>query len=191
MAVTVLQRRSVDIACAGTMNVVMHAIYHVGEDGVAEGTLSTNASSIEATLTASRALLGIVARSVSSALTVVTLPQFRVLVVLTSAGPMRIGALAERMGALQSTFSRTVERMVAGGWLERTASPGSRREVLIHVTPHGRALVDKVTESRRVELGRVLTHLSLKEQESVTAALELLARAAGETPAEDLLILGL
>lgn len=156
-----------------------------------EGKLSANTESVEATLTASRALLGVVARSVAEALTIVTLPQFRVLVVLTGSGPVRIGVLAERMGAVQSTFSRTVERMVVGGWLERTASPGSRREVLIHITPQGRALVDEVSERRRLELGRIISRLSRHEQDAVTAALALLAGAAGEPPAEDLLILGL
>ncbi|WP_158507182.1 MarR family winged helix-turn-helix transcriptional regulator [Subtercola sp. Z020] len=155
------------------------------------GALPTSAMSVEATLTASRALLGVVARSVAGALAVVTLPQFRVLVVLTGSGPLRIGALAEKMAAQQSTFSRTVERMVAGGWLERSPRPGSRREVLIDITPQGRALVDEVTARRRAELGRILSHLTTEEQAAVTAALALLAQAAGETPAEDLLILGL
>lgn len=45
------------------------------------------------TLAASRALLGVVARSVMEALEDVTLPQFRVLVVLTAHGRLPIGAV--------------------------------------------------------------------------------------------------
>ena len=70
-------------------------------------------------LTASRALLGVVAQSVSPALEFVTLPHFRVLVILTSAGPLRMGSLAERMGANSSTFSRST-RPDGGGWMGRT-----------------------------------------------------------------------
>jgi DNA-binding MarR family transcriptional regulator len=76
-------------------------------------------SAADATLLASRALLAVVARSLASALEVVTLPQFRVLVVLSTTGPMRMGALADRMQANQSTFTRTMDRIVAGGWALR------------------------------------------------------------------------
>jgi DNA-binding MarR family transcriptional regulator len=145
----------------------------------------------DATLLVSRALLGVVARSVSSALEFVTLPQFRVLVVLSSTGPIRMGALAERVRANQSTFSRSMDKIVAGGWAERSASPDNRREVLISLTAAGRALVDEVTERRHNEISTILERLSLSEQDSVRAALELFAIAAGEYPVEELLVLGI
>jgi DNA-binding MarR family transcriptional regulator len=152
---------------------------------------SETASAAEATLIASRALLGVVARSVSSALEVVTLPQFRVLVVLTTTGPIRLGALAEQLHANQSTFSRSVDRMVAGGWIERNPSPDSRREVVIELSPAGRDLVADVTARRREELATILNRLTARERESVAAALELLGRAAGESSTEELLVLGI
>ena len=73
----------------------------------------------DATVTASRALLGIIARSMLPALEDVSLPQFRVLVLLSSAGALRMGALAERLGVTVSTFSRTADRLVTGGWATR------------------------------------------------------------------------
>ena len=94
---------------------------------------------VEATLTASRALLGVVARSVGGALEVVSLPQFRVLVLVASEGPLRIGTLAQRMGAVPSTFSRTIDRMADGGWVVRQESPQSRREILVDLTDDDRA----------------------------------------------------
>ncbi|HEX3678526.1 MAG TPA: MarR family transcriptional regulator [Galbitalea sp.] len=148
-------------------------------------------SAADATLLASRALLGVVARSVSSALEVVTLPQFRVLVVLSSSGPMRMGALAEHVHANQSTFSRSMDRIVAGGWAQRSTSPDSRREVLITLTDTGRALVDEVTEHRHREISTILERLTRSEQESVRAALELFAIAADEYSVEELLVLGI
>jgi len=147
--------------------------------------------SADATLTASRALLGVVARSVAAALEVVTLPQFRVLVVLVGSGPMRIGALAERMRAVPSTFSRTIDRMVAGGWVERSASPDSRREVMIDVSGHGRQLVTHVTDLRRREIDTILASMSQDDRQSVTQALSKFSAAAGEPAVEDLLTLGL
>jgi DNA-binding MarR family transcriptional regulator len=145
----------------------------------------------DATLLVSRALLGVVARSVSSALEFVTLPQFRVLVVLSGAGPMRMGALADRLHANQSTFSRSMDKIVAGGWVERSTSPDSRREILISLTSTGRALVDEVTERRHAEISTILDRLAPSEQDAVRAALELFAIAAGEYSVEELLVLGI
>jgi DNA-binding MarR family transcriptional regulator len=146
---------------------------------------------VEAALVASRALLGVVARSLAEALDVVTLPQFRVLVVLRTAGAMRTGALAEQMNINPSTFSRFVDRMVDGGWIERRSRPGSRREILLDLTPHGAQIVDHVSTRRREELGRILEGIPPRDREAVQRGLETLAIAAGEPSAADLLTLGL
>jgi len=145
----------------------------------------------DATLAASRALLGVVARSVVATLDVVSLPQFRVLVVLSSAGPTRMGAVAERMGVIPSTFSRFIDRMVAGGWVERSASPDSRREVLLELTESGRRLVDDVTERRRSDIFAILSTMTPDQRAALQHALQAFADAAGEPQAADLLTLGL
>lgn len=146
---------------------------------------------VEATLTTSRALLGVVARSVADVLHEVTLPQFRVLVVLSSVGTLRIGALAERMNANHSTFSRTIDRMATHGLVDRATSADSRREVLVQVTEKGRALVDQVTASRRAEIAGILSRLTPAEQATVREGQQLFADAAGEPRGLDLLVLGL
>ncbi|NEN04692.1 MarR family transcriptional regulator [Diaminobutyricibacter tongyongensis] len=145
----------------------------------------------EATLRASRALLGIVARSVADALDVVTLPQFRVLVVLAGAGPLRMGVLAARVGAVPSTFSRTIDRMADSGWVQRKESPESRREILIDLTALGAQLVADVTERRRRQMAAILSSLNGDQQRTIIHALELFSTAAGEPAPEDLLTLGL
>lgn len=144
----------------------------------------------EATLTASRALLGVVARSMTDVLQDVTLPQFRILVLLTSIGELRIGALAARMNAKPSTFTRTIDRMVAQGWVDRAGSSDSRREVLVSINDKGRALVDHVTQRRRREISEILGKLTPAEQDSIRAALTLFSDAAGERQADDALVLG-
>lgn len=146
---------------------------------------------VDVTLTASRALLGIVARSVASALEVVTLPQFRVLVLLSRGGATRVGDLAEQIGAVPSTFSRSVDRMVAGGWVERSMREENRREILLDLTPDGRRLVDSVTERRRREIRSVLETMGDADQKAIARAFELFAAAAGEPTVLDLLTLGL
>ncbi|MCS5497831.1 MarR family transcriptional regulator [Cnuibacter physcomitrellae] len=147
--------------------------------------------STEATLRASRALLGVVARSVSAALHEITLPQFRVLVILAGEGPLRSGAIAQRMGSHPSTFSRTVDRLVAGGWVARTPSATSGRERIIGLTAAGASLVAEVTERRRREIAEILVRLAPADRARVEEALQLFADAAGEPSARDLLTLGL
>jgi DNA-binding MarR family transcriptional regulator len=134
-----------------------------------------------AVLTASRALLGVVARSVAPVLDRVTVPQFRVLVVLSNAdGPLRHGDLADAVGVHSSTFTRTTDRLLAGGWVERRENPDNRRETLVSLTPAGRAVVDQVTEARRTEIREVLARVSAADRERIRDALELFHRAAGE-----------
>lgn len=145
----------------------------------------------EATLTASRALLGIVTRSVAPALEAVSLPQFRVLVLLSAAGPTRVGQLAEQIGANPSTFSRSIDRMVAGGWVVRAENPDSRREVLLELTDDGRWLVESVTVRRRREIEAVLEKMSPADRDALVAALTAFTAAAGEPGAGDVLPLGL
>jgi DNA-binding MarR family transcriptional regulator len=163
-----------------------------GPDSSTDGDHGTAARQAEiATLTASRAMLGVIARSLTDVLELVTLPQFRVMVVLMRSGPLRVGALAAAVGAVPSTFSRFIDRMVSAGWVTRSENPLSRRETLIHLSPHGHQLVVLVTERRRRELSAVLATMSREHQRALTDAFELFAEAAGEPPAEDLLILAL
>lgn len=145
----------------------------------------------DATLTASRALLGVVARSLAEVLEMVTLPQFRILVVIAGSGPLRMGALAQRVGISASTLSRAVDRLESGGWLTREASPDSRREILIQLTPHGEQLVAHVTDRRRREIAEILEQLKPDDRAAVGRAFALFAAAAGEPPPEDVIVVGL
>ena len=122
---------------------------------------------VEATLAASRALVGVVARSLAEVLEQVTLPQFRVLVVLCGEGPLRSGVLAERLGVHQSTFTRTADRLVAQGWIRREPNAESRREVLVDLTDAGKALVVEVMQARRAEIERILAGASAGERKAI------------------------
>jgi DNA-binding MarR family transcriptional regulator len=145
----------------------------------------------DATLVASRALLGVIARSLVGVLNHVTLPQFRVLVILASSGPLRMGVIAARMGTHPSTLSRIVDRLVIGELVVRQRNADSRREMLIALSAAGRELVDRVTAQRRNEIRRVLAGLSSDEREQIEAALSLFARAAAGAEPSELLVLGL
>jgi len=148
-------------------------------------------SGAEATVTASRALLGIIARSMLPALDEVSLPQFRVLVLLSTSGPLRMGVLAERLGVTVSTFSRTADRLVSQGWATRGQGPDSRREVFLDLTERGRGLVASVTEHRRELIDDVLSRMTPRDRARLASSLTAFSRAAGEVAPADLLVLGL
>src|SRR4051794_33535673 len=145
---------------------------------------------VEATQTASRALLGVVARSLAEVLDQITLPQFRVLVVLCAEGRLRSGVLADRLGIHQSTFTRTADRLVAQGWIRREVSPESRREIIVELTDAGQQLVLSVMKTRRREIEGILSRASPEQREAIRAGFEAFAAAAGEPEASLLLTLG-
>ena len=142
------------------------------------------------TLKASRALLAVVARSLADTLERVTLPQFRVLVVLSSTGPQRSGVLADRLGVHPSTLTRIVDRMVAGGWVERSGNPESRREVVIGLTAAGKRVVGSVTRRRHRDIAEILAAVPAEQRPLVLEGMRAFALAAGEPSATDLLTLG-
>ena len=152
---------------------------------------SPDDAALTSTLTASRALLGVIARSLAPVMDTVTLPQFRVLVVLSNFGPLRMGELAQHVGANQSSFSRFADRMVAGGLIARSASPDNRREVIISLTEDGAQVYAEVTGARKREIAVVLEKLSEPDLDAVLAGFEVFARAAGEPSADETLILGI
>jgi DNA-binding MarR family transcriptional regulator len=145
----------------------------------------------DATLVASRALLGIVAQSLAPALAQVTVPQFRVLVVLSTSGPMRMGDLAERIGIHPSTLTRTVERLRQGGWITRAEVPDNRREVKVDLSERGIDLVATVTERRRASLHDILARVSPETRDVIRAGMAAFALAAGEPDIAALLEIGM
>ena len=133
-----------------------------------------------AALTASRVLVAVAARSLGDAADTVTLPQFRLLVVLSSGGAMKLAAVAERLAVNASTALRMVERLEAADMLDRSVNPDNRREVLITLTDAGRRVVDEVTARRRDELGAIVARMKPKRRRQLVRALSAFADAAGE-----------
>lgn len=149
-----------------------------------------SAQTVQSTLVASRALTGVVARSMGNALDQVSLPQFRILVLLAASGPLRTGVLAERTGVHPSTLTRTADRLVRGGWVRRVDNPMSRREVLVELTDNGAALVGEVMASRKAQVAEILSRVSRAQHQVIVAGFTAFAEAAGEPSPQDLLVLG-
>jgi DNA-binding MarR family transcriptional regulator len=147
-----------------------------------------SAGQIDAVLRASRALVGIAAASIADVEDVVTVPQLRVLVMLFTRGPLNLAAVASALDVNPSNASRTCDRLMKAGFLDRRESPDDRRYVTLTLTDAGRQLVDRVTKHRRLAIERVLRNMSAPERERLAEAFSTFATAAGE-PLEDHLLM--
>jgi DNA-binding MarR family transcriptional regulator len=105
-----------------------------------------------------------------------TATQKLALAVAAEEGPLRLGALAERMGTTDATATRTVDGLAALGLLERTADPADRRAVQIAATKTG---ARNVTARRRrlvSVLEGLLAETSADELEQLAELLTRLTR---------------
>ncbi|GAA1544201.1 MarR family transcriptional regulator [Streptomyces albidochromogenes] len=133
-----------------------------------------------AVLTASRLLVAVSARSLAAVEDRVTLPQFRLLVVLCTRGPAKLVVLADRLGVNPSTAMRMIDRLIAAGLADRQTNPANRRETALRVTDEGRRLVDEVTASRRQEIAAIVERLAPEQRSVLIDALTAFTEAAGE-----------
>jgi DNA-binding MarR family transcriptional regulator len=138
-----------------------------------------------AVLTASRLLIAISVRSLNVVPARVTVPQFRMLVVLATHGETKVVALAEDLGVNPSTAMRMAERLGAAGLIDRRVNPVSRREVLLRLTSEGRRVVDDVTARRRGEIAVIVARLSPAQRTDLIAALTAFTEAGGEPSVVD------
>jgi DNA-binding MarR family transcriptional regulator len=139
-----------------------------------------SAHQIDAVVRASRALVGIAAASTAAVDDVVTMPQLRVLVMVHTRGPMNLAAVAGGLRVNPSNASRTCDRLIKAGLLDRRDSPEDRRNLTLSPTPAGRKLVDRVIEHRRAAIGCVLRKMTSAEREMLATALDRFAAAEGE-----------
>ncbi|GAB3434165.1 hypothetical protein GCM10027517_01950 [Phycicoccus ginsengisoli] len=146
----------------------------------------------DAVMRAARVLMAVVAESVAEVEDLVSVTQLRVLVVAAARGRMNLGEVASALGVHPSNATRTVERLVVAGLLERTDNPDDRRYLALELTPEGRAVVERVMAYRRASILAVMANMSDARRRSLAGALEAFAEAAGEPPrGEEGYLLGL
>jgi len=139
-----------------------------------------SAEQIDAVLRASRALVGIAAASIAAVDDNVTVPQWRVLVMVDTRGPLNLAAVAAGLNVNPSNASRICDRLIKAGLLDRKESPTDRRNITLTLTPDGRRLVTKVVRHRRREITRVLRGMTPDDRDLLATALDRFDDAAGE-----------
>lgn len=134
---------------------------------------------VEAAMAASRGLVALAARSLEAIEPDVTLSQFRMLVVLATAGPQTLRSLADDIGASPSSASRICDRLEQKGLLTRTMATRSRRELDVAITDEGSSIVDRVSAERRAELTRILGEVPDRRRAAMLRSIAELADLLG------------
>lgn len=151
-----------------------------GPSATRGGGVTTADTVIDAVLRASRLLIGLSARSIAAVDESITLPQFRLLVVLSTRGPLNLLALAEHLDVKSPTATRMIDRLIAAGLVERETNPISRREVVIDLTGTGASVVTRVTQRRRREIADIVANMPAPHRKWLVDALDAFSQAGSE-----------
>jgi DNA-binding MarR family transcriptional regulator len=142
------------------------------------------ATEVESVMRAARALVGITAASIAEVDDVVTVPQLRVMVMISVRGPMNLGTVADGLNVSASNASRICDRLLRSGLLDRQEDPADRRQITLSLTGDGRALLERVNRHRRRAIRAALQTLSPRQRAALTASLDEFSAAAGEPLAD-------
>ncbi len=117
-------------------------------------------------------LVGVALRSVETV--DVSLPQFRLLLVLAQSGRSTSSECAKGLGVVGSSVTRLADRLHARGYLVRGGDPANRSVVTLELTDQGRDVVRQVTTYRRRELRRVLDRIDAADRAACATVLRTL-----------------
>ena len=104
--------------------------------------------------------------------------QLRAVVAVEQHQGINLRGLAEHLGMLVSSASRLCDRLVAAGMLQRESSLLDRREISLHLTAEGEALLTELRAERRSELARVLAEMTPAGRQALLRGLSEFAAAS-------------
>lgn len=102
--------------------------------------------------------------------------QLAALAALERLGEMTPGELAEREKVQPPSMTRVIAALAGWGLVTRTPHATDRRQVLLTVTPEGRALVQRMRRRREAWLAKRLAELTPQERATLRAAAPILEK---------------
>jgi DNA-binding MarR family transcriptional regulator len=108
----------------------------------------------------------------------ISVTQCYALETLVEHGPMRLGALADRLFLDKSTTSRVIGALVKKGYVEQGADAQDRRATALSATRKGRSLCARITDDLVSQQRLLLQDLEPEVRSGVVEVLRRLARAA-------------
>ncbi len=110
----------------------------------------------------------------------VTVPQFRLLLVLAMHGSHSVIALSRKLDLAPPATSRMLDRLSRQGLVLRTPSSRSGREVEVSLTDAGKQCVHDVMDCRRAQLEKIMRRVPTDSWADLQKSLRLLCEASGE-----------
>jgi DNA-binding MarR family transcriptional regulator len=104
------------------------------------------------------------------------------LIELHDEGPLRLNALADRMGTSAATASRAVDALVQLGLVDRVPDPHDRRAVQLDLSARGRSLVDERKARAADAFAPAVDALGAAERQQLVRLLERMADALAVSP---------
>ncbi len=135
---------------------------------------------VDAVMDASRALVGVAAQSLADVQEALSMTQWRALVIIASRGPIHLTALADALKVHPSNATRTVDRLVGIGLVDRKDNPTDRRHLALTLTRKGRKAVDTVMHRRSSAIADIVQRMPSASREHLAQVLSEFAAAAGE-----------
>lgn len=104
--------------------------------------------------------------------------QLKLLFVLEGKDGVNLRHVTERLGSTAPSVSRLCDRLEAAGFVNRTPSPSSRRELRLWLTDEGRSFLQDLRSRREKELHTVISRMPPKEQAMLLEGLMSFQEAA-------------
>lgn len=131
---------------------------------------------VDALVEGTRALGALIAESLAGVEAGITMPQLRVLV-LAAGGPQNVTSVASDLGVHPSNATRTCDRLVRAGLLDRRHDQDDRRQVILTLTAAGKRLVEQVMSQRRARAERILARMSPRHRAMLAESLRAFTAA--------------
>ena len=131
---------------------------------------------------ASRAVAAAMVRSLESVDASVSVTQMRVLVLLWTGEPLNLSAVAEGLGVNASNASRTCDRLVSAGLVDRGELTADRRQRVLTLTRKGRTFVERLMDRREQELAEIVARMSDTDRDALMVALDAVQRGRHRRP---------
>ncbi len=110
----------------------------------------------------------------------VTLPEYRILAILHSAGPAGVVALQQALFIDKAWISRTVAKLQERGLVSPSSDPADARRTLLRLTPNGERVAVLLTERSLQRQARVLKDLSPTEIQQFYALVARIQRGVDQ-----------
>jgi len=108
----------------------------------------------------------------------ITMPQFKILLVLYVSGPRRMSDIAAELDVSLPTATSLVDRLVEKRFVGREPHPDDRRVVLCHLADAGQQALSHIWQSARERSRRLLQAMDVPDLKLFAEALEAMLDAA-------------